>query len=115
MRRVNPISCSVAVLGAILASSCAISQENHEGAIAPGPGLQRLVDLAVPDLAANLKVDESTIELVEAQYVTWRDSSAGCPEPGMQYMQVLTNGARIVLRADGTIYQYHSGGNRAPL
>jgi len=114
MRRVNPMFCSVAVLGALLASSCAISQENNEGAIAPGPGLQRLVDLAVPDLAAKLKVDESAIELVEAQYVTWRDSSAGCPKPGMQYLQVLTNGARIVLQADGTKYHYHSGGNRPP-
>ena len=114
MRRVNRMCCSVAVLGALLASSCAISQENDEGAIVIGPGLQRLVDLAIPDLATKLKVDESTIELVEAQYVTWRDGSAGCPKPGMQYMQVLTNGARIVLRADGTIYHYHSGGNRPP-
>jgi hypothetical protein len=76
--------------------------------------LQRLVDLAVPDLAAKLKVDESAVELVEAQYVTWRDSSAGCPKPGMQYLQVLTNGVHIVLRVDETIYHYHSGGNRTP-
>jgi hypothetical protein len=79
-----------------------------------GPGIQRLVDLAVTDLATNLGVEEDAIEVVEAQYVTWRDSSTGCPKSGMQYLQVLTNGARIVLRKDETNYHYHSGGSRAP-
>jgi hypothetical protein len=81
---------------------------------APGPGLQRLVDIATTDLSAKLDVDVDDIDLVEAAYVTWRDSSIGCPRPDMQYMQVLTNGARIVLRASGVLYHYHSGGNRAP-
>ena len=80
----------------------------------PGPGLQRLVDIAKTDLSTNLRIDAGDIETVEAAYVTWRDSSIGCPVAGMQYMQVLTNGARIVLRANGILYHYHSGGNRAP-
>ena len=81
---------------------------------APGPGLQRLVDIAKTDLGAKLGVGADDIDLVEAAYVTWRDSSIGCPRPDMQYMQVLTNGARIVLRANGVLYHYHSGGSRAP-
>ena len=79
-----------------------------------GPGLQRLVDLAIMDLATSLNVESDAVEVVEAQFVTWRDSSAGCPKPGMQYLQVLTNGARIVLQVNGTIYHYHSGGSRPP-
>ena len=81
---------------------------------APGPGLQRLVDIAKTDLGVKLDVGADDIDLVEAAYVTWRDSSIGCPRPDMQYMQVLTNGARIVLRANGVLYHYHSGGSRAP-
>ena len=54
------------------------------------------------------------IDIVDAAYVTWRDSSIGCPRPGMQYMQVLTNGSRILLRANAVLYYYHSGGSRAP-
>ena len=115
MGKLHQMCCVVGVLGTLLVSPDAISQNHEENAAQSlGPGLQRLADLAVMDLATSLNVDEETIELVEAQYVTWRDSSAGCPKPGMQYLQVLTNGARIVLRVDGTIYHYHSGGNRPP-
>ena len=80
----------------------------------PGPGLRRLVELAKTDLSAKLQIDAGDIETVEAAFVTWRDSSIGCPTVGMQYMQVLTNGARMVLRANGVLYHYHSGGDRAP-
>jgi len=90
------------------------AEDRESLSTALGPGLQRLVDLAVTDLATNLSVEEETIEVVEAQFVTWRDSSAGCPKPGMQYLQVLTNGARMLLRANGTTYHYHSSGSRSP-
>ena len=79
-----------------------------------GPGLQRLVDLAIKDLTAKQGIDAAKVELVQAEYVTWRDSSLGCPRPGDQYMQVLTNGSRILLRADKRVYYYHSGKNRLP-
>jgi len=80
----------------------------------PGPGLQRLAAIAKSDLSTKLGIDAEDIDIVEAAYVTWRDSSIGCPRPGMQYMQVLTNGSRILLRANAVLYHYHSGGSRAP-
>jgi hypothetical protein len=79
-----------------------------------GPGLQRLADLAMQDLGSILGLEQGEIEVVQAAYVTWRDSALGCPQPGYQYMQVLTNGSRIRLRANKQVYQYHSGGNRPP-
>jgi hypothetical protein len=103
MNRLNKLCFLVSVFGVLLAAPAAKSQDQEDTAndVAStlGAGMQRLVDLAVSDLATKLKVDEETIEIVEAQFVTWRDSSAGCPQPGMQYLQVLTNGSRIVLRA----------------
>ena len=78
-------------------------------------GLERLVDLAKQDLASKTGVDARLIEIVSAAYVTWRDASLGCPEPGYQYAQVLTNGSLIILQADGKTYQYHSGGKRMPV
>ena len=80
-----------------------------------GPGLQRLADLAMQDLGSILGLEQEEIEVMQANYVTWRDSSLGCPQPGYQYTQVLTNGSRIRLRANKQIYQYHSGGNRPPI
>jgi hypothetical protein len=79
-----------------------------------GAGIQRLVDLATANLAANTGVDAADIEVLEAGFVTWRDSSLGCPQPDRQYMQVITNGSRIVLQTNGTSYSFHSGGNTPP-
>ena len=80
----------------------------------PGPGLQRLVDRATDDLALKTGIDKTDIDVVEAAYVTWANSSMGCPKPGYQYLQVLTNGSRIVLKADNKIYHYHSGKDYPP-
>jgi len=84
------------------------------GQAAVGPGLQRLAELAMKDLGARIGVEQAAIDIAQAEYVTWRDSSLGCPQPGSQYMQVLTNGSRIGLRVAKQVYQYHSGGNRPP-
>lgn len=71
-----------------------------------------VVEQAIADLASRLGVDPSTIEVVSVEEVDWPDASIGCPQPGMSYAQVLVNGSRIVLRADGTEYAYHQGGTR---
>lgn len=78
------------------------------------PALQPLVDQAKQDLAARLSVSVEMIEAVSAEAVVWPDSSLGCPEPGMAYLQVLTDGALVKLRAEGKLFEYHSGGGRDP-
>ncbi len=78
------------------------------------PGLKPYIDIAVADLAQRLTVDPSTIEVSSATLVEWPDSSLGCPQPGMQYAQTLTDGAKIVLTALGKQYSYHAGGSRTP-
>ena len=88
--------------------------EEEKGGVAPGPGMTQLVELAKKDLAGRLGIGSEDIELISGDYVTWPDSSAGCPQPGMQYLQVLTNGSRIRLRFGKQTYHYHSGGNRPP-
>jgi hypothetical protein len=68
---------------------------------------------AVRDLTRRLGVDPAEIIVVSAEEVTWRDGSLGCPRPGMLYPQVLTNGSRVVLEAQGRRYEYHAGGRRS--
>lgn len=77
------------------------------------PG-QPALAAAVADLARTLGVDESVVEVVSQEEVTWRDGSIGCAEPGMMYTQALVDGTRIVLRVDGVDHEYHAGGGRAP-
>ena len=79
-----------------------------------GPARGRAtVDDAVADLAGRLGVEPSAITVASVEEVTWRDGSIGCPQPGMMYPQVLTDGSRVVLEAGGRRYEYHAGGRRS--
>ena len=78
------------------------------------PGVQPQIDLAVADLAARLSVDPSTITLVSAAFVVWPDKGLGCPQHGMEYLQVQVDGTLIELEAGGERYRYHSGEIRPP-
>jgi hypothetical protein len=78
------------------------------------PAMQPLVDIALQDLSERLGIPTDQIEVLEAEGVVWGDTSMGCPQPGMQYLQVPQDGALIRLSARGQVYNYHSGGNRLP-
>ncbi len=77
------------------------------------PARRGVVADAVADLARRLGVEEAEITVVSAEEVTWRDGSMGCPRPGMLYPQMLTDGNRVVLEAQGQRYEYHAGGRRS--
>lgn len=78
------------------------------------PGLQPFIDQATADLADLLGVDASDITTHAAVLVAWPDTSLGCPQPGMSYPQVITDGSIIELAHDGVVYRYHTGGQRGP-
>ncbi len=78
------------------------------------PETDEAVRAAVIDLAERLGVDRSAVMVLSVENVTWPNSSLGCPEPGMAYMQVLTPGQRISLEVDGRVYEYHGGRGGAP-
>ena len=80
----------------------------------PGSTENQLVVSAKEDLANRLGIPIEEIELITMEAVTWPDGSLGCPESGVEYIQVQREGARIRLRAEKRIYQYHSGGGRPP-
>jgi hypothetical protein len=53
-------------------------------------------------------------ERSEARYVTWPDSSLGCPQSDFGYMQVLTPGILVVLQHGGSSYHYHGAREGLP-
>jgi hypothetical protein len=75
------------------------------------PGLQPIIEQALADLAKRLGIPPSDIVVVSAVLVTWPDTSLGCPQPGMAYAQVLTDGSKTTLRYKGRDYAYHTGGS----
>lgn len=80
-----------------------------------GLDLEAQAEAAVAHLSERLGVEAGEIEILEARQVTWPDAAAGCPRPGMVYMQVLTPGALVRLEADGREYRYHARGRTLPL
>ncbi len=78
------------------------------------PALQPFIDVAAADLSDRLGIARTDITVQSAVLTVWSDTSLGCPNPKMQYAQILTDGAAIELVAAGSTYWYHSGGTRGP-
>ena len=69
---------------------------------------ETVVRLAKQDIAARQGIAEANITVTAIEQVEWNDSSLGCPQPGQMYLQVITPGYRIMLKAGGFLYEYHS-------
>lgn len=78
---------------------------------------QDAVAWAQGDVARQLGTKSTSVVILGVEEVAWRDSSLGCPQPGMVYLQVITPGYRILLQGGDDIYEYHSasGADRAIL
>jgi hypothetical protein len=88
---------------------------DDSGAVpAADPQLSRWLDHARQKLAQRLLCSVDDIELLRIERVVWRDSSLGCPQPGLMYGQVLTEGVRIILRAEGRDHHFHGGSSAPP-
>lgn len=49
-------------------------------------------------VASELGVEQETLMFIELKPEVWRDASLGCPEPGMVYAQILTEGWLVVFQ-----------------
>ena len=76
---------------------------------APAPRDAPEVAAAKQDLAAQLGIAVSLVQLVDYQKKVWPDGSYGCPQPGVFYIQAVHNGYLIRLGAGGREYEYHGG------
>lgn len=78
------------------------------------PRAQELISKARKDLALHLGIAKEEVVLVEFRYVTWPNSSLGCPAPGVAYTDVLVDGYFIMLRAGLGVYNYHGALDGSP-
>jgi len=72
------------------------------------PGAERVLRLAVEDLARRLDTSPEEIMVISVEAEQWSDTSLGCPQPGMMYAQVITPGFRVTLKVGGETYDYHT-------
>ena len=63
--------------------------------------------LARKTLGHFLSVSAEELTPIGLMAVAWRDASLGCPQPGMNYAQVITSGYRAVFVHGGHIYHVH--------
>jgi hypothetical protein len=75
------------------------------------PEVTALVDKARADLITRAGVSAEDISVRSVQEVQWRDGSLGCPQPGMNYIMMITPGYLIILEAEGQAYEYHASLN----
>lgn len=69
--------------------------------------------LAVKTLSEQQEVDAASIDVINVAIMDWPDSSLGCPQAGMEYTQMVTRGAHVLLKIDTKIYRVHTAGERA--
>jgi hypothetical protein len=65
-----------------------------------------ILDPILNEAAKLANVSREELVIVRAEPVVWSDGSLGCPEPGMEYTQMLTNGYWVVIDAAGQTYDF---------
>lgn len=69
--------------------------------------------VAIDALVTELGVARDQVFVDTVRAVEWRDSSLGCPKPGVAYLDVISPGHRVILRVDGQVHVVHESRNRA--
>lgn len=76
------------------------------GAAVTGEVPEALLAPVLADAAQRSGATTDQIVVTMAKAVEWSDSSLGCPQPGMSYLQVILPGYHVTLEAGGNAYDY---------
>ena len=71
-------------------------------------GAETLVELAKQRLSSKFGFELDEIHLFSITPIEWPDASLGCPQPGIDYAQVITSGYQIIIRVRLSIYTFHT-------
>jgi len=74
---------------------------------------KRALDMALEVLEKDLGLSRQKMSRQRVYAVQWPDSSLGCPQKGVSYLQVITPGYLVSLTANGKIYTVHVGTGNA--
>lgn len=64
-------------------------------------------------VAARLQIDVEFVEVVSSRAFDFPDSSLGCPQPGMAYVQSITPGHRVLVTVNNEEYDVRVSGSRS--
>lgn len=81
---------------------------NSQAAPAGGGGYPEVVSKAREALAASLSLKVDQIEVLKVEPVDWPDACLGISNPEVMCAMMITPGYRVILRANGSDYEYHT-------
>ena len=96
------VSIAISVL-VTLTIACTVAEEP-----VLSPTQEEAVNTARTELASVVGVAAAEIELNQVNPMVWPNSSLGCPEKGMMYLDVITSGFRVEFDVGSKIYQVHT-------
>lgn len=73
--------------------------------------LENYIELSKKDLAAKMGLNVNQIQVMDFSPKEWNDSSLGCPQKGIMYVQMIVSGYVITLRSQNKDFVYHTGLN----
>ena len=77
------------------------------------PALNSPAGIAQQLVAEQTGARAEEVEIVSTKQVDFSDSSLGCPQPGMSYLQVITPGYQVLAAHAGKTYDVRIAGQRA--
>jgi hypothetical protein len=107
-----------ALVAAVLLGGCSGSGGGSATSAVPtpsGPAVNgslgpAVLDPILADASARTGAPKESIEIVTAEARTWPDGSLGCPQRGMAYTQVVTEGYQVIVRVAGQTLDYRGSG-----
>jgi hypothetical protein len=78
-----------------------------EGDMSVNPTSSSLAEQAIALVSQTTGIPSEELAVVSTQTLEWPDSSVGCPEPGGNYLQVLTEGVKVVVEGHGKSFAVH--------
>jgi len=94
-----------------LTSACS-GPEATDSEVRTQPAETNPATVAKQVVAELLSVPVTEVTIVSTRAQEFSDSSLGCPEPGMSYLQALTSGHQVIVEADGRRFDIRvSGGH----
>jgi hypothetical protein len=99
-------------LSLFLSNACS-SQTQSPAATSADQQLSPYEELARSKVAEQLGVETTELSVLSSQQVLFNDSSLNCPQPGMMYAQVITEGYQVFVVAEGKTYDVRVTGEYA--
>ena len=107
MRRAVGIGIACVTLG-LVACSPSSQPPPTPTPLPVSPEASAAVDAARQAAATELGVDPNQLQVTQVQAQQWPDASLGCPQPGQQYLQIVTPGYLVMISSGGRELEYHT-------